>query len=124
MKLETTWLLREYMLGYSYIHHFHIDHNATCLPSPPPPPKFYITIVLDFSLDDCNTLEKLETMVLQSFGEGRGDKQGALWSMVYEISFKATRCRYSLSLYIVIQNSLPELLGLNNDKQLTGASGN
>ena len=90
----------------------------------PPPPKFYITIVLDFSLDDCNTLEKLETMVLQSFGEGRGDKQGALWSMVYEISFKATRCRYSLSLYIVIQNSLPELLGLNNDQQLTGASGN
>ena len=96
------------MLGYSYIHHFHIDHNATCLPSPPP--KFYKTIVLDFSLDDCNTLEKLETMVLQNFGEGAG-KQGALWSMVYEVSFKATRCRYSLSLYIVIQNSLPEPLG-------------
>ena len=90
----------------------------------PPPPKFYKTIVLDFSLDDCNTLEKLETMILQNFGEGRGGKQGALWSMVYEISFKATRCRYSLSLYIVIQNSLPELLGLNNDKRLTGASGN
>ena len=97
------------MLGYSYIHHFHIDHNATCLPSPPPP-KFYKTIVLDFSLDDCNTLEKLETMVLQNFGEGAG-KQGALWSMVYEVSFKATRCRYSLSPYIVIQNSLPEPLG-------------
>ena len=92
---------------------------------PPPAPKFYITIVLDFSLDDCNTLEKLETMVLQNFGEGRGGgKQGALWSMVYEVSFKATRCRYSLSLYIVIQDSLPELLGLNNDKRLTGASGN
>ena len=75
----------------------------------PPPPKFYKTIVLDFSLDDCNTLEKLETMVLQNFGEGTG-KQGALWCMVYEVSFKATRCRYSLSLYIVIQNSLPELL--------------
>ena len=41
--------------------------------------------------------------------------------MVYEVSFKATRCRYSLSLYIVIQNSLPELLDLNNDKRLTGA---
>ena len=106
--------MREYMLGYSYIHHFHIDHNATCLPFPPP--KFYITIVLDFSLDDCNTFEKLETMVLQNFGEeaGGGGKQGALWSMVYEVSFKATRCRYSLSLYIVIQDSLPELLGLNN----------
>ena len=78
---------------------------------PSPPPKFYKTIVLDFSLDDCNTLEKLETVVLQNFGEGGGDKQGALWCMVYEVSFKATRCRYSLSLYIVIQNSLPELLG-------------
>ena len=76
----------------------------------PPPPKFYKTIVLDFSLDDCNTLEKLETIVLQNFGEGAG-KQGALWSMVYEVSFKVTRCRYSLSLYIVIQNSLPEPLG-------------
>ena len=91
---------------------------------PPPPPKFYITIVLDFSLDDCNTLEKLETMVLQKFFFfffWGGGKQGALWSMVYEVSFKATRCRYSLSLYIVIQNSLPELLDLNNDKRLTGA---
>ena len=91
--------------------------------------------------------------------------------MVYEVSFKVTRCRYSLSLYsvfsltwpasmqlywnkrkrlhkkrvqlpqdwfgtqtwppwrhvkshnIVIQNSLPELLGLNNDKRLTAALG-
>ena len=63
-------------------------------------------------------------MVLQNFGEGMGGKQGALWSMGYEVSFKATRCRYSLSLYIVIQDSLPELLGLNNNKRLTGASGN
>ena len=57
---------------------------------PSPPPKFYITIVLDFSLDDCNTLEKLEAMVLPNVGEGRGGKQGALWSMVYEfeVSFK------------------------------------
>ena len=46
------------------IHHFHIDHNAPCFPPPPPPPpppqkkKLCITIVLDFSWDDCNTLEK------------------------------------------------------------------
>ena len=32
------------------------------------PQKFYITVVLDFSLDDCNTLEKLETTVMQNFG--------------------------------------------------------
>ena len=50
---------------------------------PPPAPKFYITIVLDFSLDDCNTLEKLETMVLQNFGEGRGVNKVhyGLWCM-------------------------------------------
>ena len=35
------------------IHLIHIDHNAPCLP-----PKFCITVVLDFSWDDCNTQEK------------------------------------------------------------------
>ena len=57
------------------IHHFLIDHNS---------PKFCITIVLDFSLDDCNTPEKLETMVMQNLGWGRGvggGGEGALWSM-------------------------------------------
>ena len=54
---------------------------------PPPPPKFYITIVLDFSLDDCNTLEKLETMVLQKFffffflGGGVNKVHYGLWCM-------------------------------------------
>ena len=37
-----------------------------------PPPqkkkKICITIVFDFSWDDCNTQEKLETMVMQNFG--------------------------------------------------------
>ena len=33
------------------------------------PPTFCITIVLDFSWDDCNTQEKLETMVMQNSGE-------------------------------------------------------
>ena len=30
------------------------------------PPKLCITIVFDFSCDDCNTLENLETMVMQN----------------------------------------------------------
>ena len=33
------------------------------------PPKFCITIVFEFSWDDCNTQEKLETMVMQNVGE-------------------------------------------------------
>ena len=45
------------------IHHFHIDHVAPCLP-PPLPPKLRINIVLDFSWDNFNTQDKLETMVL------------------------------------------------------------
>ena len=39
---------------------------------PPPPKKLSITIVFDFSWDDCNTPENLETMVMQnSEGETR-----------------------------------------------------
>ena len=48
------------------------------------PPKFWITIVLDFSWDDCNTPEKLETAIMQILGGGGvggGNKEGALWSM-------------------------------------------
>ena len=37
---------------------------------PPPPPKFCLTIVLDFSGDDCNTQKKLKTMVMEKFGGG------------------------------------------------------
>ena len=75
----------------------------------PPPPKFYKTIVLDFSLDDRNTLEKLETMVLQNFGEGRGVNKVhyGLWCMKSHSKRPAV---VALSLYIVIQNSLPELM--------------
>lgn len=36
-------------------------HNAPFLRTPPSPPKFCITIA------DCNTLEKLDTMVMQNF---------------------------------------------------------
>ena len=54
-------------------HCFHIDYNAPCLPPPPPPPppppkKECITVVFNFSWDDCVTLEKLETIVMQNFG--------------------------------------------------------
>ena len=50
----------------------HIDHNALCLP----PPKFFITIVFDFRWDDCNTQEKLETIVMQFPFLGEGGKGG------------------------------------------------
>ena len=44
--------------------------------------NFGITIVFDFSWDDCNTQEKLKTMVMYFFlvGEGGGGGQYALWS--------------------------------------------
>ena len=65
------------------IHHFHINHNAPCLP--PPPPQFCLTIVFDFSWDDCTTHEKFEMMVMQIFfragSRGGGGKQDSLWSM-------------------------------------------
>ena len=41
------------------------------------PPKLCITIVFDFSWDDCNTLDNLKTMVKQNSER----KQGASWSM-------------------------------------------
>ena len=41
-------------------------------------PKFCITIVFDFSWDDCNTPGEIETM---GYAKSRGDKQGALWSI-------------------------------------------
>ena len=50
-----------------------------------PPPqkkkKFCISIVFDSSWYDRNTLEKLDRKIMQTFGGGRGRKQGALWSM-------------------------------------------
>ena len=62
--------------NFFLIHHFHVGHNALCLPSPPY--KFCLTIVFDFSWDDCNTQKKLETMVMEKLG---GGQQDALWSM-------------------------------------------
>ena len=55
---------------FQCIHRFHTDIY-------PAPPKFNITVDLDFSWEDRNTQEKLDTMIMQNFG----GKQGALWSM-------------------------------------------
>ena len=41
-------------------------------------PKFCIAFVFDFSWNDCNTREQLETTVTAKCG---GEKQGALWSI-------------------------------------------
>ena len=50
------------------------------------PAKLCITIVFDFSWDDCNIQEKLETMVMQFFFffffGGGGGKQDVLWSLL------------------------------------------
>ena len=36
------------------------------------PPKFCISIVFKFSWEDCKYQEKLETMLMQNFFEGKG----------------------------------------------------
>ena len=50
-------------------------HTIKYFVYPPPPPqkkKICITVVLDLSWDDCNTQEKLETIVKQNLGVGGG----------------------------------------------------
>ena len=44
------------------------SYRVQCTSFTSPPPKFCITIFFDFSWDDSNTQEKLETMVMQNFG--------------------------------------------------------
>ena len=46
------------------------------------PPKFCITIVFDFSWNDCNTQEKLETMVMQNLGVNKVYRSMWKWWMV------------------------------------------
>ena len=54
-----SWCLSLFMgLPERFIQHFHIDHNAPCVPRPPPPPKKNFAIVFELSLDDCNTQEQ------------------------------------------------------------------
>ena len=50
----------------SNTHHFHIDHNAPCLP-----PKFCMTIVSSFSWVLQLSHEKSKTVVMQNLGGGR-----------------------------------------------------
>ena len=56
---------------YTLHHHFHLDYNVPCLSLPTRRQKKkiinFVTILFDFSWDDCNTQEKLETMVIQDF---------------------------------------------------------
>ena len=54
------------------IHFFHIGQNAPCLP--PPPNNFAYPLSSIFIWEDCNTQEKLKTMVLQNLGGGEGNK--------------------------------------------------
>ena len=72
----------------------------------PPPPqqqqkKLCITIVFDFSWDNSNTLDNLETMVMQNFG----GKQGALWSIYESSDYK--RCKASVKLSYLTDNLVP-----------------
>ena len=52
---------------------------------PPPPPlkKNFITIVFDFSSDDCNIQEKLETLGLKIGGRVGGGDVGGGGTKVY-----------------------------------------
>ena len=65
------------------------------------PPKLCITIVFDFSWDNSNTLDNLETMVMQNFG----GKQGALWSIYESSDYK--RCKASVKLSYLTDNLVP-----------------
>ena len=66
-------------LSKSLIHNFHINYSAACLH-----PKFCISIVFDFSWDDCSTQEKLQTMLKPNiFFRGWGRVGGTTCIMVY-----------------------------------------
>lgn len=47
------------------IHYIHLNHSAN---NTTIPPQFWITIVFNFSWENCNTQEKFETMVMQNSG--------------------------------------------------------
>ena len=50
---------------------------------PPPPHKFCLTIVFDFSWDDCNTQKKLETMVMEKLVGGGGGVRATRCTVLY-----------------------------------------
>ena len=61
----------------SNTHHFHIDHNAHCLP-----PTFCMTIVSSFSWVLQLTHEKSKTMAMRNL-RGGGGWVGKFWGMHY-----------------------------------------
>ena len=67
-------------------------------------PKFCITIVFDFSSDDCNTQEKSETIAMQNLGRG---KQAALWSM-----WKWWITNLTVKCFLIFQQYLMEMLSI------------
>ena len=59
-------------------HAAYSQQRSYSYPSPPPPKKKkFISIVLNFSWDDCNTQKKSKTKVIQKFG----GKLGVLWEI-------------------------------------------
>ena len=65
------------------------------------PPKLCITIVFDFSWDDCNTLENLETMVMQN-SEGENKVHYGLYE-----SSDYKRCKVCVKLSYLTDNLVP-----------------
>ena len=55
---------------FSFIKWWRVLYATSKFPiAPYLPPKFYISIVFNFSWDGCNTQEKWKTKVMQTFGE-------------------------------------------------------
>ena len=78
---ERTWNeSRLYFQHYSYTYmHLSLDHSLfshrpECTVFTPPPPNFAYPLSSIFIWEDCNTQEKLKTMVLQNLGRGEGNK--------------------------------------------------
>ena len=80
------------------------------------PPKLFITIVFDFSWDDCNTLENLETLVMQN-SEG----ENKVYYGLYESSdYKQCKACVKLS-YLTDNLGLPGVVrGCVNEDYATG----
>ena len=80
---DTFWDCRVHFIRQPFSKFTIFTYTTMHLVHPPPPQKKKncITIVFDIGWDDCNTQEKLETMVMQNLGGGGWCKQGTLWSM-------------------------------------------
>ena len=94
------------------IHHC---HNTPCSP----PPNFCISIVLNFSWDDCKEQEKLKTMLMQSFLGANKVNYGRLESANTMLGFVFKQCRPDKSLVkksaVDKSHSNRELLSLSCD---------